>query len=574
MAPHPSRRPWTLPPLGEALVDPPAPALAELAARNAEALEAERFDVGGVPAAELRGALRQAALAIGTRQARRYGWWEGPSAGNHATHGPVRPLRWMVTGHQPILAHPGIVVKNALIGALARTVPGAVAVNVVVDYDTAAQMAAPVPVRKEGRLTVEPVTLAPVGYGYPFCQVPAPGASELDAFASGVVERLATLGQPGESLIRRFLEFMRVAAAPPRTGGDREAPASLAEWVTAARHRFEAMALGAYAEYLEVPAGELTSTWPFRLFFADVALRAREFALIHNETLAAYRSQHHIRSRANPFPDLLVEPAGGRVELPFWILTPGLRRRKLYARQDRSRRDALELSTVDGPVAELPLSRPDGARELAEALERAGLAIRPRAVTLTLFVRLFLADLFVHGVGGARYDRVTDAVARRFYGIEPPPYAVASMSLALADLPRPEIAEPPDQLRRQLRDLRFNPQRWVAPGEADDTLARLAEEKRRLVRAIQQPGAPRRALTRQIEQVNAALSERLEGVRVNIEARLRQATLAVLERQASDFRGYPVFFYDPLLLRRAIEEAISGRRLAPCAGDAPLRGHP
>ena len=56
----------------------------------------------------------------------------------------------------------------------------------------------------------------------------------------------------------------------------------------------------------------------------------------------------------------------------------------------------------------------------AEEVEEAGISLAPKAVTLTLFARVFLADLFLHGVGGARYDEVTDGIMRRMYGIEPP----------------------------------------------------------------------------------------------------------------------------------------------------------
>src|SRR3989441_3954493 len=52
----------------------------------------------------------------------------------------------------------------------------------------------------------------------------------------------------------------------------------------------------------------------------------------------------------------------------------------------------------------------------------AGLPIRPPALTLTAFTRLCLADPFVHGVGGGRYDRLTHAVIRAYLGLQPPAY--------------------------------------------------------------------------------------------------------------------------------------------------------
>src|SRR5689334_21153410 len=63
----------------------------------------------------------------------------------------------------------------------------------------------------------------------------------------------------------------------------------------------------------------------------------------------------------------------------------------------------------------------EAAAKLQEWLGQNRLRISPRALTLTTFFRLLLADQFVHGIGGARYDRVTDRLIARFLGIEPPP---------------------------------------------------------------------------------------------------------------------------------------------------------
>ena len=59
----------------------------------------------------------------------------------------------------------------------------------------------------------------------------------------------------------------------------------------------------------------------------------------------------------------------------------------------------------------LPLT-PDG--DAARAVEqladwgRRGVKIRSRALITTLWARLVLGDLFLHGIGGAKYDQVTD----------------------------------------------------------------------------------------------------------------------------------------------------------------------
>jgi len=54
-------------------------------------------------------------------------------------------------------------------------------------------------------------------------------------------------------------------------------------------------------------------------------------------------------------------------------------------------------------------------------------------------MRLFIADQFVHGIGGAQYDQVSDRVIATFLGITPPHFAVATATAyfpTATDLPR------------------------------------------------------------------------------------------------------------------------------------------
>jgi hypothetical protein len=46
-----------------------------------------------------------------------------------------------------------------------------------------------------------------------------------------------------------------------------------------------------------------------------------------------------------------------------------------------------------------------------------------------MFIRLLLADQFVHGIGGARYDQVTDKLIARHFGLAPPRFAVTTATM-------------------------------------------------------------------------------------------------------------------------------------------------
>ena len=60
-----------------------------------------------------------------------------------------------------------------------------------------------------------------------------------------------------------------------------------------------------------------------------------------------------------------------------------------------------------------------------------GIRLRTRALITTLFARLFLGDLFLHGIGGAKYDQVTDLLVERFFGVKPPGYMTLTATLRL-----------------------------------------------------------------------------------------------------------------------------------------------
>jgi hypothetical protein len=125
-------------------------------------------------------------------------------------------------------------------------------------------------------------------------------------------------------------------------------------------------------------------------------------------------------------PDLSVD--GEFCEAPFWIdsLTDGFRKRATVVRQGnlwslRHDDDAFEFASPgDGWAA---------AESLQTWLSGHKLRLSPRALTLTTFLRLCVVDQFVHGIGGALYDQVTDTIIRDWFGMVPPAFSVATATM-------------------------------------------------------------------------------------------------------------------------------------------------
>src|SRR5438270_9519718 len=87
--------------------------------------------------------------------------------------------------------------------------------------------------------------------------------------------------------------------------------------------------------------------------------------------------------------------------------------------------------------------------------------LRPRALITTMYARLVLSDLFIHGIGGAKYDELTDLIIRRFFGIEPPAYVTATATFRLP-IERPQVSL--DDVRRseqRIRGVRFRPESFL-----------------------------------------------------------------------------------------------------------------
>ena len=112
-----------------------------------------------------------------------------------------------------------------------------------------------------------------------------------------------------------------------------------------------------------------------------------------------------------------------------------------------------------------------------------GIHIRSRALITTLWARLVLGDLFLHGIGGAKYDQVTDALICGFFGLRPPGFMVLSATLHLP-IQRPTAdVERPKDIAAELRRLVYHPERYIdasngAGGEGADGVAALIAEKR------------------------------------------------------------------------------------------------
>lgn len=470
---------------GGILIAPRLDEFGALLEHNHRILASSNFKILGRPLAEIRSEARAAALAA----AHEYHVEAGESPPETGACG------LLIAGHQPEIFHPGVWLKNFALNALARR-HRRVPLNLVVDNDTAKNTLVRVPVDDH---------LVSVPYDHWQGEVPFEERPVLDEVAffqfPNEVSRYAEHWPFAPMLPEFWTEVRRQSKRTPLLG----------ERLAAARRSLERR-WGCHN--LELPLSRLCATTPFAWFACHLLENLACFHAIYNATVAAYRKRYGLRSHNHPVPDLA--KTGDWLELPLWSWRTGqTRRQRLFAKVGS---DGFHLRSGTEEWPKLRQSA-DGTELIAQyqGLEREGYKIRTRALTLTLFSRLFLADMFMHGLGGGKYDELTDGLLRNFFGIEPPAFLVLTGTLRL---PFPRAYVTREDLRRladEKRDLTWNPQRHLTGSERGVT--QLVDEKTQWIARSCNTHEERLERFKQIRRLNKELA----GFAVENERRLARA---------------------------------------------------
>lgn len=485
---------------GEVLVEPEPSAWGGAAESNRRRLDRADVVLLGVPLGVWRGRFRS---GIGVDD-----------------HRPIVGL-----GHQPEFIHPGVWAKHVVASRAAQAWNG-VALNLLVDSDEVRQPALEAPVLRCEQLVIERFSLWPSSPGVVFEQLRPQPLDRIAEFRESLATALGPRFEAG--LMPAFLDQLEQA------NGARDWVGQMAT----ARAALEALS---GIQLLDVRVSE---TWCNPVLL-DIVQNAAAFAASYNRALADYRRAYGVRGTHRPMPDL--ELGEGRVEVALWAFrATGPRRRVFVGLGPRS----MTLYAERDVIAQFD-ERFIGEADASSWTAMLGdWRLRPRALALTLWARLVACDFFVHGIGGAKYDRISDAIMADYYGVEPPQMGCVSATLQ-ADPTR--VADSGGELRRvraALRDIEWNPQRLDSTPDAN-TVIGLAAERMRLVTqssrlAATEPRnrAARRQVFQEIRQVNGRLAAGLGGERERLGMRLAKLEARMAESEVARGREFFFALYD------------------------------
>jgi len=452
-----------------------------------------------------------------------------------------RPL--IAGGHQPEFFHPGVWLKNAVLDAYARQV-GGTAVNLVIDSDRCGRAAVDVPLGTPADARLEPVPFDSQAAEMAWEERPILDQACLASFG----ERASALLVPlvPDAILRRFWPLVLERARESHRLG-------LA--IAQARHIVEER-FG--LETLELPVGELVKLPTVMVFTGWLLAHCHALHEAYNAALNAHRRARKVRGRGRPMPDLAVrhDAAGEWIEVPWWLWSrEDPRRRRVFASASPG---ALALSDMETVRVELPIAPDTSPSKWIDALSRMeehGIRLRPRALVTTMIARLLFADVFVHGIGGAAYDTLTDDIVRRLIGSDPPRHAVVSGTLRLSlegVFPGFDTADPEAELaavRRTIRDIAYHPEKHLTgDGERPDAIQELVVAKRRWVETVPTPALARRRC-HEIRAANGRLAGHAAAAVRDLEARAMVLGHAVKARRVLAARTHPWCFFPEKTLR-------------------------
>lgn len=463
------------------------------------------------------------------------------------------------TGHQPVFFHSGIWIKNIFLNELIKSPLldkyKCIGLNIILDNDICKELSLPLPALSDsGGLRLEKINFLSTSPDLPFEECPLPSIELINEFTADIIGKLKPL--ENKNILNNFINFSRCLENSLYLCSQNYKESNLGEFLGQARRLFENKL---NPVYLELPFSQICNSDEFLSFFLEIVKNIKAFSNIYNNKLDEYRKLFKIRNRANPSPNLIIKD--NLIEAPFWIWRDGDKRRKIYILKEQDK--AYLYNNSYGKIFLIEKNGLKSLFSLKTILKEKGLKIRPKALLLTLYNRLFVSDLFIHGLGGAKYDLVTDEIIRDFFKVEPPHFLVISCTLYLDFKSSPGSSNfKISVLKKKIRDLGFNPERYSnelsLTKKEGIQIKKLVERKAELIKKIKGTLSPieKRKISEEIKDINNFIGEKVRPLKYELSKKLEKEKEKMKQSKVYTFREFPYCFFSAKTLKELNQQII------------------
>ncbi len=455
---------------------------------------------------------------------------------------PANTLSIVMAGHQPTLFHPGVWFKNFSLSRIGQQ-SGSLAINLVIDNDVASAGSIRVPTIRDrpNEIVLSSVSYDKSGGGVPFEQTTVRDRNLFDHFDRSVCVQIEPLVQ--NPCVEQLWQHARNAIERCGVAG-----CALAQ----ARHGLESD-IG--LRTLELPMSVVCRGAAFARFVFRILCDLPRFHDAYNSSAHVYRRAHGIRSNAHPVPDLhQASDEDGNVwlETPLWVYgNDSPTRKPVWAKiqghnliiGDRGQR-SFEIDTRDPETA------------ISQIVDAASpdFKLRPRALLTTMFARCVLSDLFLHGIGGGKYDQLGDMITQSFFQVRPTEFMVISATVQLPGIETRDFDQEIRRVQRRLRETVFQPEKFADQVSLD---AELMSRKAQLLSHLPPRGA-KRSWHQELTRINETLSLSLINIRLSLRNELRNLRLAKESQSRLSSRELSFCLFPLDYLVRTFESLLDG----------------
>jgi hypothetical protein len=436
------------------------------------------------------------------------------------------PKNVIATGHQAIWYHCGIWAKNLTACEFAKAVDGS-SLHLILDHDICDTAMVLPRQNTDGSWCFEKIEIEPEQKAIPLEFRHLPREAHMRSFINIVIN--ARGGQICNDIWSKCVVLKK---------GKISSLNNIADVITYFQSVLN-VALGLNMVYL--PVSKLCQSDAFINFVTSIIIDAGSFATSYNGGIIKQIDELKT-SPGRIIQRLAFDKETGWTELPFWLFSPNGQRTSLCVMSKNT--DDIRIGTASTDLGNLDSSCLSGkSNQLKNILERLGYRLRPKAVSLTLFARLFLADWFIHGIGGTRYEPVTDYVIEDYYRMEPLRFGVATST---ATLPMPNnVTFPKDsisQLKHKLHNIRHNPEKHIDASmlEREPVASLLQAKREKIARAKDRflPSSLRKSAWSSLSTINEKLFQYAQDTAEILEKEIVEFKRNAISQEVCNHRGY------------------------------------